>query len=1050
MFEYVELQCISNFSFLRGASHPDELVTRAAELGYQGLGLCDQNSMAGVVRGFSAAKELNLPFFAGSTLILSEPEVAIIAYPTTRDAYGALCRLLTLGKRRAEKGGCILSLNDLLQTQTDLAFILPQPEDQKAENDFHLCAELLVQGLKNKELLSIGINKTFSNRALRQIECAIQTADYFKIAKVACGNIYHHIEERKPMQDVLTCIREKCSLKEAGFKLFQNAERYFKDPKEIYRLYRDMPLTLKRSLEIAEMCSGFSLEQLKYEYPNEVCPNALSPLEYLKTLALKGAKERYPSGVPQKVEKLLDQELALIHELNYEKYFLTCYDIVRFAREKRILCQGRGAAANSAVCYCLGITAVDPQKIDLLFARFVSKERNEPPDIDIDFEHERREEVIQYIYQRYGRDRAGLTCEVVTYRWRSAVREVGKAFGLALDIVDKLAKSIHRWTDCKLTQEDLAELGIDLDRTQFHNALIISKELLSFPRHLSQHVGGFIISERALCETVPIGNAAMPDRTMIEWDKDDIEILGMLKIDILGLGMLSCIRKALQLVNRRRLHEGKQPVLFHSIPAEDPSVYEMICKADTIGVFQIESRAQMSMLPRLKPRCFYDLVIEVAIVRPGPIQGNMVHPFLRRRNGQETIHFPDEKVKHILGKTLGVPIFQEQAMRLAIALAQFTPGEAEKLRRAMASWKRDKGVIAIFKERIIKGMLESGYSQNFAESCMNQIKGFSEYGFPESHAASFALLVYASAWLKKYYPAEFAAALLNSQPMGFYAPSQIITDAKEHAVSVRPIDVNKSSWDSTLEPDQSKYALRLGFRLVKELGKAQAELIQNAVKSYGDFNSVFSLYKLARASNTRLRKASLQALARADGFQSMNLNSREAIWEIKALPQDLLPVDELQNPSPVSVQLPLISEKELVFQDYASTGFSLRGHPIGLIRKELNRLLVCTAISLRKQIRANTLVSVAGIAIVRQRPHTSKGVVFVTLEDETGITNLIIKPNIFEQYKRAVLSSSSMLAYGVLERVAEVVYINVSKLESIDRLVLNSSSSNFPNRNYSY
>ena len=1056
MLDYVELQTLSNFSFLRGASHPHELVSQACMLGYRAVAICDINSMAGVVRAHTEAKELGFRYIVGARLELSAPPCTVLAYPTSRRGYAGLCRLLTIGKRRVDKNSCYLTLSDLLEHQSEIALIFSVPDQLDAQKEalvFNTAAELKA-GVKVREYLSIALNKTFSNYSARRAYLTQQISASLDIPLAACADAYYHIPERKALQDVLTCIRHKCTIDQAGFKLFQNAERCLRPLSEIKRLYRETPQALTRTVEIGEMCTGFNLDQLRYEYPDEICPAGRTPFEYLNELVESGATKRYPQGVPEKVRRLLTQELALISELNYERYFLTCYDIVRFAESRQILCQGRGAAANSAVCFCLGITAVDPAKIDLLFARFISKERNEPPDIDIDFEHERREEVIQYIYQRFGRERAGLTCEVITYRYRSAVREVSKALGLGLETADKLAKSIHRWTACSVTAQDVAALGLDPEDTRIRNTFTLSNELLGFPRHLSQHVGGFIICQQPLCESVPIGNAAMPDRTIIEWDKDDIEALGMLKIDVLGLGMLSCIRKALAYVNQLRLKQGQGELKLYNLPAEDPQVYEMICKADTIGVFQIESRAQMSMLPRLKPRCFYDLVIEVAIVRPGPIQGNMVHPYLKRRNGIEKITYPDKRVEEILGKTMGVPLFQEQAMRLAIVLAKFSPGEAEQLRRAMAAWKRDKGVIAIFRKRIIEGMLANGYALEFAESCMNQIKGFSEYGFPESHAASFALLVYASAWLKCRYPAEFAAALINSQPMGFYAPAQIVGDLKGHGVKVRAIDVNLSGWECTLERnEQGKTALRLGMRLVKGLGSAQAELISKAVQSYGRFSSIFQLWKIARFGAQRLRRSALQLLAKADAFGSLGLNSRQAFWEIRALPEEPLPLDDFSTEAAAqSVQLPLITKQEAIFQDYNATGLSLKGHPIGLIRGELNRLMVSTALALKNQRPAarNQLVSVAGIAIVRQRPHTAKGVVFVTLEDESGISNLIIKPEVFERYAKEIVSTSSMLAHGTLERVGEVLYISVHTVQSLDALILQKKRVSLPSRSYSY
>ena len=1064
---YVELQAVSNFSFLRGASSPVELVGRAAALGYHGLSITDFNSLAGVVRAHSAAKDLKFSYYAASRLEVAWPDGAglkfsLLAYPTERESYGRLCRILTAGKRRAQKNGCEISFNDLVQLQKDLVLIAVAPEDilknretaLRRENFAGFCAALK-SAVSDKKFLFLALSRDCSAADGQRVKFARRTSQKLSIPLVVSGNIYYHDPSRRRLQDVLSCVRVKCSIKDAGYLLLQNAERCFKPPAEIYRIFREFVPALRRTLDVASMLKGFSLDQLRYEYPDEICPAGMSPRQYLAKLAWQEAENRYPLGIPGKVRKIIQEELKLIAELGYEKYFLTCYDIVKFARSRGILCQGRGAAANSAVCYCLGITAVDPEKIDLLFARFVSKERNEPPDIDIDFEHERREEVIQYIYNRYGRERAGLACEVITYRHRSAVRDVGKALGLSLETVNKLARSIHRWTACRLTADDLRALKLDAEDAIIRNTIALSNELLGFPRHLSQHVGGFIISEHPLCETVSIGNAAMPDRTIIEWDKDDIETLGMLKIDVLALGMLSCVRKALEYVNARRQRENLPALEFHTVPAGDAATYDMICAADTIGVFQIESRAQMSMLPRLKPRCFYDLVIEVAIVRPGPIQGKMVHPYLRRRNGLEKIFYPDQRVTDILGKTMGVPIFQEQAMRLAIVLAKFSPGEAEQLRRGMAAWKRDKGIIARFKERIVKGMLENGYSAEFAESCVNQIRGFSEYGFPESHAASFALIVYVSAWLKRHYPAEFGAALINSQPMGFYAPAQIVSDLKNHGIAAYPVDVNSSGWNCKAENG----GIRLGMRLVRSLGRRQAEMLAGNIRQYGRASSIRELWMRVRSRNPLFHRAALQALARADAFQSLGLNSRQALWQVQALPLELRPFDAaVESVEQGTAQISAPARQLAMFQDYRATGLSLKGHPLEFARKklkafqEINGYEIFTARELKslKKVYAGKTVGVAGLAVFRQRPGTANGVVFVTLEDETGITNLIIRPGTYERYRKVIISSASFLAGGRLERVGEVIYIAAEHVESLDHLVLSVEDPSLPLKSCSY
>jgi error-prone DNA polymerase len=1069
---YTELQVASNFSFLRGASHPHELVWQAAQLGYKAIGLTDYNTLSGIVRGHVAAQEAGIQFLVGcrveidfagmckhplSARVPHYHRSSLLLYPKDRDAYGTLCQLLTNGKRDVSKNDFFLNLADFLPVQNSFATIIVPPFFQtlfhhidyhesasekktRAEIFFEFCS-ILKENSLDPALLSLALTSNYSPLNPHLFHKALSFAKKLNIAPVATNDVHYHSSERKPLQDAVTCIREKCTLQQAGFRLFQNGERYLKPPEEMVRLFRELPHAISRTQTITEIASSFSLSQLTYTYPDEICPNQLSPYDYLKQEVTKGAHRHYPTGVPAHVTKAIQEELVLIQELEYEKYFLTCYDIVTFARQRGILCQGRGAAANSVVCYCLGITSVDPTQIDLLFARFVSKERREPPDIDIDFEHERREEVIQYIYGKYGRHRAAIAAEVVTYQARSAVREIGKALGLSLEIVDKLAKGVHRWTGCAITADSLREIGLDPFDTTVQNSLILANELVGFPRHLSQHVGGFIISNTPLSEIVPIINAGMESRTIIEWDKNDIEELGMLKIDILALGMLTCIRKALDLINAR----GSERLELHSIPSEDPAVYEMLSRSDSVGVFQVESRAQMSMLPRLKPRCFYDLVIEVAIVRPGPIQGNMVHPFLKRRNGYEKPYYPDARVERILGKTLGVPIFQEQAMRLAITLANFTPGEAEQLRRAMAAWKTHKGVIENFKEKIVRGMLENGYTTEFAETCLNQIKGFSEYGFPESHAASFALLVYASAWIKRHYPAEFACALLNSQPMGFYAPSQIVQDAQRHGVRFTPIDANRSNWNCAMSyPAHDSSEVRLGLRLISGLRKDHAEAITDSVGQAGEFDSLDTLW----ARDIKVSKSTLRTLAKADAFGSVELTRRPAHWNISALASQPAPLDALfsKRSSGHEQSLPQPTAQRDMFDDYATTGLSLKAHPLMFLREHLTRTKAYASERLHSKhgIRIGTRVATAGLVIARQRPGTAKGVVFITLEDETGTTNLIIRPALFEQHQTITMRSSIILAEGKLERIGEVVYLDVERLESLDRLLVERPRSAAP------
>ncbi|MGE3180069.1 MAG: error-prone DNA polymerase [Phycisphaerae bacterium] len=847
---YAELTVASNFTFLTGASHPDELVFRAAELGLHAIAITDRNSLAGVVRAHVAAKECGMRLIVGSRLIFTDvPGLSLFVYPTDRAGYGRLCSLLTRGKRRAPKGECYLQLADLRDFHAGLLAVALWDECCATNTENNIVGDRLSAGQRvsarnpdrigpdgsagasvshltlrvfpgpassteasrhvgttelkeifDDDRLSLAVTQLFEARTAAKNARIAQLARECDIPLVAINDVHYHDAARRGLQDVLTCVRHGCTIEAAGLRLFANAERHLKAPADMARLFADFPQAIARTIAIADRAGGFSLDELRYEYPEEVCPRGMSDMEYLRDLTWRGARERFPDGVPAKVRKQIEHEFDLIRELNYAPYFLTVHDIVRFTRQRGILCQGRGAAANSAVCYCLGVTAVDPARVDMLFERFVSRERNEPPDIDIDCEHERREEVIQYIYRKYGRDRAGLTAVVVTYRGRSAVRDVGKALGLSLDAVDKLAKHVSHWatknvfTDDQNGDDGLRELGFDPASHTMRNFVRFVGEILGFPRHLSQHVGGFVITRGPLRELVPIENAAMEERTIIEWDKDDIEALGILKVDVLGLGMLSCIRKCFELIEQ---HHGESWSLA-TIPANDEAVYDMICRADTVGVFQIESRAQMTMLPRLRPRCYYDLVIEVAIVRPGPIVGNMVHPYLRRRTGDEEPYYPDDKVKSVLQKTLGVPLFQEQAMALAIVAAGFTPGEAEMLRRAITAWKSQQ-TIAKYRTRFIEGMVLRRYDREFAEQCFEQLKGFSEYGFPESHAASFALLVYASSWLKHHYPAAFATALINSQPMGFYAPAQIVRDAQDHGVRTLPVDVNFSDWDCTLE-----------------------------------------------------------------------------------------------------------------------------------------------------------------------------------------------------------------------------------------------------------
>jgi error-prone DNA polymerase len=1246
---YAELAVTTNFTFLTGASHPEEFVKQAAQLGHAAAAIADTNTLAGIVRAHVAAKDANIPLAIGARLVLRDGP-PIITFVSDRASYARLCRLLTLGKRRTEKGQCDLALHDLIEHSEGLLAVVIPPHDIDS-----VFISLLhgLKGVFDDDRLSLAMARSYRADDDRRLEQLATLSAHVAVPLVATNEAHYHEPSRRSLQDVLTCIRCGCTLDEAGYRLLPHAEFHLKEPIEMARLFAGYEAAVARSADVALRSAAFSLDELRYEYAEETCPPGLSPIQHLTNIARNGAAERYPDGVPAKVHAQIKRELALIDELNYAPYFLTVHDLVVFARSRGILCQGRGAAANSVVCYCIGVTAVDPERIDLLFERFISKERNEPPDIDIDFEHERREEVIQYIYAKYGRDRAALTAVVITYRGRSAVREVGKVLGLSLDCVDRLAKSMDWWDRGTIAPDRLRELGLNPEDATLKRVATLTGELIGFPRHLSQHVGGFVITKQSLSEYVPIENAAMKDRTVIEWDKDDIDAMGMLKVDCLGLGMLTCIGKAMGMVNwerqrdeetkrrsgrkidemalticeelsdgeyqdlsgsdrvaeghgtcegalcndqsdaerrairahesdaaggsvcpiehRRGIWTGKSggsievsthcerftqrginsvrtrdqhaddpdpvdnlrphrrngscptrldhkpqkqslhidifsptsslrlsvspslpPLSLHTIPPEDPLVYDMICEADTIGVFQIESRAQMSMLPRLRPRCFYDLVIEVAIVRPGPIQGKMVHPYLRRRDGVEAAMYPNDDVRRVLGKTLGVPLFQEQAMALAIVAAGFTPGEADQLRRAMAAWKRKGDAIAKFGTRLVEGMLARGYDEDFARRCFEQIKGFSEYGFPESHAASFAHLVYVSCWLKRHHPAAFAAALINSQPMGFYAPAQIVRDAKEHGVRVRPIDVNWSGWDCGLEGGGSDEAterrsdgggrqrdgeikrrsgesdagggrlgwgargpaIRLGMRLVRGLRCEEADAIAEAVRQHGPFQTIEHLRRASGATVGTLRR-----LARADAFGSMGLDRQQALWQVRNLRDDPLPLFDMavseeaedsgcahtasngehealaqDESSHETVVLPSISPQRLVEHDYSTAGLSLKAHPISFARTMLDGKGAITASVLADESRSpgGRRVSVAGLILVRQRPMTASGMVFMTLEDETGLSNLIVRPHIYERYRRVAKHSKAILARGAVERAHRVVHVMVTSMESLD------------------
>jgi len=1011
---YAELQVFSNFSFLRGASHPQELATTAAALGLSALAVTDRNSLAGVVRAHVAAKTAGIRLVVGTRLDLLDG-ASLLVYPMDRTAYARLCRLLTLGKRRAPKGECHLSRADVLAHAEGQQVLLLPPENGP---DDAFAVELAHWAATCRGRAHLAASWRYGGDDLRRMARLADLAAGSGAPLVVTNDVHYHSPQRRPLQDVLTCIREGCTLAEAGWRLAANAERHLKPPEEMARLFARYPEAVARSAEIAGRCR-FSLDELHYDYPDEDQGDGLTPQQRLEKLTWEGAARRYPQGIPDKVRTAVADELTLIERMNYAPYFLTVQGIVSFASREGILHQGRGSAANSAVCYCLHITNVDPARFQLLFARFVSEARDEPPDIDVDFEHERREEVIQHIYARYGRERAGLAATVIHYRARSAIRDVGKVLGLSEDVVGALARTVWGWSSSGIAEEHVRAAGLDPGDPTLALALRLAEDLTGFPRHLSQHVGGFVIARGRLDELVPVENAAMADRTVISWDKDDIDAQRMMKVDVLGLGMLSCIRRAFELL---RHHRGLSLDLA-SVPPEDPKVYDMLCRADSIGVFQVESRAQMTMLPRLKPRNFYDLVVEVAIVRPGPIQGDMVHPYLRRREGKEKPDYPSPELEEVLKRTLGVPLFQEQVMQIAIAAAGFTPSEADQLRRSMASFRRN-GRVGEFQRKLVQGMVARGYAADFAERVFKQIEGFAEYGFPESHAASFAHLVYVSAWLKCHYPAEFACALLNSQPMGFYAPAQIVRDAQEHRVMVRPVDVNASAWDCTLEPTGlGNLALRLGLRQVSGLSEeAGRRLVDRREEGYA---SPQALWRRAG-----LDAKALDALARADCFASLGLARRDAHWAVKLLTAPPPPLfAALDNPvADAPVHLPTASPGEEVVHDYAALRLSLKAHPLALLRSELRGQGVMPAEILR---RRDGKASVAGLVLIRQRPGSASGVVFLTLEDETATANIVVWPQVFERFRSTVMTARLIRVDGRVQREGAVVHVVAEHLTDL-------------------
>ena len=1060
--DFVELGLVSCFSFLRGASDAVDLVLTARALGYDAIGIADANSMAGVVRVHTEAQTLKLRPVIGCRIETVEG-LAFLAYPTTREAYGRLCRLISAGRMQTlagawqEKGVCEISLAMLADHADGVQLIVVPPRDLeqvftiagppeeaagdgplRAVPDPPLCKPFakilprLVALLPTMRHIAAAYLYRGDDKA--RINRLDELARAHGLSLLATNDVHYHAPDRRPLQDVMTAIRHKTTVARAGYLLHGNAERHLKSPAEMADLFARWPHAIAAARKVADACE-FSLDELRYEYPEEIYPDGQTPQAWLEKLTWEGAKRRYPSGLPDHIRNVLNRELALIGKLELARYFLTIKDIVDFARgvDPPILCQGRGSAANSAICYCLEITAVDPARHALLFDRFISEERKEPPDIDVDFEHERREEVIQYIYRRYGRQRAGLCATVIHYRPRMAVREVGKAMGLSEDVTSALAGTVWGGWGREIGEQHVAETGMDVTDPYLRRVLNITQQMIGMPRHLSQHVGGFILTEGALTHTVPIGNGAMPERSFIEWDKDDIEALGILKVDVLALGMLTCVRKCLDLLAD---HHGRRLTL-DQVPREDPETYAMLRKGDSLGVFQVESRAQMNMLPRLRPREFYDLVIQVAIVRPGPIQGDMVHPYLKRRRGEEAVaipapgpeHGPPDELSSILGRTLGVPIFQEQAMKIALDAAKFSSKEANRLRKAMATF-RSRGMVDELQDMMVERMVSRGYDRDFAQRCFNQIRGFGEYGFPESHAASFAHIVYVSSWLKCHYPAAFACALLNSQPMGFYAPAQIVRDAAQHGVKIRAADANRSQWDCTLEPGAAdRVALRLGLRMIDGLPEHVAAHLIGAREEGGDFDDVAALRE-----RSGIGPAHIERLAAADAFGSLKLSRRQALWDARSLvsapPLPLFAAADARDEGEEdeATSLPLMPMSEEVVADYQTTRLSLKAHPMAFLRPRLAERGFVRAEDLRDR-KLRSTVQVAGVVLIRQRPGSAKGVCFITLEDETGVVNLVVWPHLKEKYRKVVMGARLMEVRGRVEYDDEVVHVIVAHME---------------------
>ncbi len=1035
---YAELQVTTHFSFLRGASSAEELFATAAIYGIDALGIVDRNSLAGIVRAWEAAKTTNVRLLVGCRLDLRDG-MSLLVYPTDRAAYSRLTRLLSLGKSRGGKGKCILDLTDVeVYNEGLLAILVPDEADDSYAGQLRKLATIF----GDRAYVSLCLRRRPNDRL--RLHNLSKIAARHKVKSVVTNDVLFHEPGRRQLQDIVTCIRNKTTIDDIGFDRERHADRFLKPSEEMHRLFADYPEALARTREIVDRCR-FDLSELEYQYPEEAIVPGLDAQQSLVKLSWEGAAERYPEGVPEKVRKAILHELDLIREMKYAPYFLTVFNIVRYARSQGILCQGRGSAANSAVCYCLGITSIDPETSDLLFERFVSRERDEPPDIDVDFEHNRREEVIQWIYETYGRSRAALVCTVARYRTKGALKDVGKALGLPQDLIEQLSSGVWGWSE-GVGEQQLKENNLNTADYRLRLALELSSQLMGAPRHLSQHPGGFVLTQNRLDDLVPIEPAAMEDRQVVEWDKDDLEALKFMKMDVLGLGMLSCMSRAFELLAE---HKGLAMGLA-DVPQEESKTYAMIRKADTLGTFQVESRAQMAMLPRLKPETFYDLVIQVAIVRPGPIQGDMVHPYLRRREGKEKVVYPTPELEAVLKKTLGVPLFQESAMKVAMVCAGFTAGEADQLRKSMATFKFTGGV-SKFKDKLITGMIANGYTHQFAEQTFGQLEGFGSYGFPESHAASFALIAYASCWVKCHHPDAFCTALLNSQPMGFYAPAQIVQDAQKHGVEIRPVCVNRSRWDCTMEPIEGsdRFAVRLGMRMVKGLAMNDAAKIVIA-RADQPFASVDDMWR-----RSGVPVAALEKLAEADAFlPSLDLERRQAQWDIKALRDEPLElwaaaaereartIPEMQEPQ---VTLKSMTQGREVVEDYSHTGLTLRQHPVSFLRRELVKKSIVTCAEAMSQRDGRWLMT-AGLVLVRQRPGSAKGVMFLTLEDETGIVNAVVWPSLFERQRRILMGASMMAINGKIQREGEVVHLVAQRLFDLSSNLANigASDGEFP------